>query len=384
MANNNDPSQPEGQWQQYYIPPKPGPQHAESSAQPETTLSELLGKDFRPAQPNPSDGEAMPVDGWQAPNPYSAPAPAPAPATPGAPEVSAPNFPTPPIPPLAPTMAPVPMAQQPALLLPEPTWEQHAAPLAPPPEQGWQPVLPDQGWVPPAAPSWQPVIPDQGWQPVVPDQGWQPIVPDQGWQPILPSAPAVPASLESAVVPTVPAESETATAPDMPAAPTAPVDFNWMPQAAPAAAVWTPPSLLPEQVPLAIQEEIENSLDDETVADEAPIAAIPAIILDDGEEIEISGPLILGRNPRPYPDYLQARLQPIADDSKRMSKTHMLIYPQDGELYVRDLGSRNGVRIEIDGESERIAVGQDVLLAVNASVQLGGRYFTVRVPAAAV
>src|SRR5690606_10533140 len=70
-------------------------------------------------------------------------------------------------------------------------------------------------------------------------------------------------------------------------------------------------------------------------------AVLFALRLDTGERIPVTEPLLFGRNPDAavHPG---ARAVPLQDESKSLSKTHLLVRPVDGGLEVTDCGSTNG------------------------------------------
>ena len=239
--------------------------------------------------------------------------------------------------------------------------------MPPAPEPVWQQP------VPPASPMYQPPAPEPAWQPA-------PIPPMPAWnepQP-LPGEPPVFSPYENPM----PVSSPTLVVPMAGAPPAAeslvsePPAVHSAPNPAPANP-WAPPELLPQQPVVVLDEETHNSIDDETVVDPEVVDDTPRLVLDDGEEIALNGPVIMGRAPRASRYYPQARLQTIDDTSKRLSKTHLLVIPRDGEILVRDLRSRNGVVFAVDGHKFRIEVGVEVPIPQGAEVHIGGRSFTV-------
>lgn len=118
-----------------------------------------------------------------------------------------------------------------------------------------------------------------------------------------------------------------------------------------------------------------TSLEDHTVLDEDAIdpEAVLALSLDDGTTITVDGPIALGRNP----EHDDAKPIIVVDESMKLSKTHLLITSEAGQLHVEDLNSRNGVHVEQNGERVRIGSGKAVPLSRGATVYFGGRSFTV-------
>jgi len=63
----------------------------------------------------------------------------------------------------------------------------------------------------------------------------------------------------------------------------------------------------------------------------------------------------------------------VADETMRLSKTHLVLIPEGGHVQVIDIGATNGVYIEIDRERTRIPVHEPQRLAPGTLVHFGGR-----------
>ncbi len=179
--------------------------------------------------------------------------------------------------------------------------------------------------------------------------------------PVPPSAAAAPAPATPAPLPpAAPVPPSTAAAPAAPATPPAPV------APAPAAsAPATPPA------PVAPAPA--------TSAPATPAPAAPTgfgLRLDTGESIRVDGPILLGRNPdaTPHPG---ARAIPLPDDTRSLSKTHLLVRPVPGGLEVVDLHSTNGSALSRDGIDMAMPAGTVVAITAGDTIRLGDRVFAV-------
>ncbi|WP_022886510.1 FHA domain-containing protein [Glaciibacter superstes] len=92
----------------------------------------------------------------------------------------------------------------------------------------------------------------------------------------------------------------------------------------------------------------------------------------DGQSIEATGSLILGRDPATVPARQHARLVPVTDQAKSVSKTHAIIDLEGGELSVTDLHSTNGVIvIEADGTETDLEPGGRATVRHGSRLLLG-------------
>jgi hypothetical protein len=103
--------------------------------------------------------------------------------------------------------------------------------------------------------------------------------------------------------------------------------------------------------------------------------AAPAwrLVLPGGEAaVTVDGPLFLGRNPTAAKDQAGARVLPISDPAKSISKTHAVLELDGGQLWVRDLDSTNGVWVvPAGGEPIAVAPGTRVVVPAGADLELG-------------
>lgn len=145
-------------------------------------------------------------------------------------------------------------------------------------------------------------------------------------------------------VPTPPRHSSASAMPRVPQVP--------MPQAAPATSA-------PASVP--------------AFAQVAPLA----IIVDDGQRIEVNAPIVLGRAPEQTPS--DARAVAIADSTRSLSRTHLRVAPADGDaMWVEDTFSANGTRLQApDGTTQPLPRGERVKVSLGTVLLLGERKLSV-------
>lgn len=171
-------------------------------------------------------------------------------------------------------------------------------------------------------------------------------------------------------VPTPPRHSSASAMPRVPQVPT--------PQAAAPQQVGSAPQNIAQQThtqPVAPQA---------TPATSAP-ASVPAfaqaaplaIIVDDGQRIEVNAPIVLGRAPEQTPS--DARAVAIADSTRSLSRTHLRVAPADGDaMWVEDTFSANGTRLQApDGTTQPLPRGERVKVSLGTVLLLGERKLSV-------
>ena len=102
-----------------------------------------------------------------------------------------------------------------------------------------------------------------------------------------------------------------------------------------------------------------------------------AIIVDDGQRIEVTAQIVLGRAPEQTPADAQAIA--ISDSTRSLSRTHLRVAPADGEaLWIEDTFSANGTRLQApDGSTQPLPRGQRVKVPVGTVLLLGERRLSV-------
>ena len=198
-------------------------------------------------------------------------------------------------------------------------------------------------------------------RPVAPAPEPRPVTSSAAPQGTSPFAPSNPWALGAGAEPPVAADTPVQAAPN-PFAPTG---------QAPLAPVTTP-------VPAPSAVVSASLLDDETVIDDALVSPqVPVVVLDDGQAISLDGPVVIGRNPTAPDVYPAARKVQVVDESMRLSKTHLVVLPQDGGVGVYDVGATNGIHLEVDGEKARLAAREVHTLVPGAVLHFGGRHLRV-------
>ncbi|MGM1028814.1 MAG: RDD family protein [Actinomycetota bacterium] len=184
-----------------------------------------------------------------------------------------------------------------------------------------------------------------------------------------------------------------------PAAPqsTAPAISAPQPSAAQPSAPWpTPPASAPRPPASvsAIREETVlepdiDELDDRTVRrvevddddldvtrarpGSRPLAA--TLAFDTGDRFALTGAALVGRNPSPSGDEVVEHLLPIADDTRTVSKTHVLVTVSP--LAVVDRASTNGSAVVRAGVEQQLEPGRPFALEPGDTVRFGDRTFTI-------
>lgn len=171
-------------------------------------------------------------------------------------------------------------------------------------------------------------------------------------------------------VPNPPRHSPTSAMPRVPQVPmpqagapqqagSAPQNIPQQSNAQPAAPQPTPATSAPASVPAFAQ------------------AAPLAIIVDDGQRIEVNAPIVLGRAPEQTPS--DARAVAIADSTRSLSRTHLRVAPADGDaMWVEDTFSANGTRLQApDGTTQPLPRGERVKVSLGTVLLLGERKLSV-------
>lgn len=97
---------------------------------------------------------------------------------------------------------------------------------------------------------------------------------------------------------------------------------------------------------------------------------------DTGESILIADPVLLGRNPDAS-EYPGTRAIALTDDSRSLSKTHMLVRPVPGGLEITDCHSTNGSGLIRAGAEYGVAAGTSVATTDGDMIRLGDRVAAV-------
>ena len=95
-----------------------------------------------------------------------------------------------------------------------------------------------------------------------------------------------------------------------------------------------------------------------------------ALLLDDGQRLQLSGPVVVGRAPTPIGD---AQPLAIADPGSSISKTHVLLRPVVAGIEVIDQGSTNGTLLVREGREQLLAAGVVALARPGDTIRIGDR-----------
>ncbi|OYO17681.1 hypothetical protein CGZ94_01990 [Enemella evansiae] len=140
---------------------------------------------------------------------------------------------------------------------------------------------------------------------------------------------------------------------------------------------WQPPQMLPEQPPTGTADPDADADADKTVLRPKGSGPAPAptaswsVTLADGRAYQLRPAVLIGRNPDPQ-EGQQAELVTMNDETRTVSKNHLLIGVDEQGPFVVDLGSRNGSGIRAaHGGFNRIPVGEKVRLGPGAVVSFG-------------
>lgn len=94
------------------------------------------------------------------------------------------------------------------------------------------------------------------------------------------------------------------------------------------------------------------------------------LLLDDGQRLQLAGPVVVGRAPAPVGD---ARPLAIADPGSSISKTHVVLRPVGSGIEVIDQGSTNGTLLVRDGREQQMVAGVVALARSGDTILIGDR-----------
>lgn len=107
----------------------------------------------------------------------------------------------------------------------------------------------------------------------------------------------------------------------------------------------------------------------------AAVAPIATLAFDVGDRFSITGSALIGRNPAASPGEVVEHLLPVADDTRSISKTHLLITASP--LAAVDRASTNGSSVVRAGVEHPLTPGHPFELAVGDVVRFGDRSVAV-------
>jgi uncharacterized RDD family membrane protein YckC len=103
------------------------------------------------------------------------------------------------------------------------------------------------------------------------------------------------------------------------------------------------------------------------------------VVLDDGRKIDITGLVLLGRNPHAQPGEEDAQLIKIADETRTVSKSHLAIATDSDGAFLVDRGSTNGSTVTTSGGvSTKCRMGERVRVSEGSIVSIGDHWLEIR------
>ncbi|WP_203136966.1 RDD family protein [Microbacterium sp. JZ31] len=140
-----------------------------------------------------------------------------------------------------------------------------------------------------------------------------------------------------------------------------------------AESVAAPPAAVTPPAAPAVPPQVVLTGSDARAAEPIPPAARFMLRLDTGEDLLVSAPVVLGR--RPDASEIPGGAHPVAleDDSRSLSKTHLLVRPAEGGLEVVDLGSTNGSALIRGGVEHPMTAGVPLTAADSDTIRFGDR-----------
>ena len=198
-------------------------------------------------------------------------------------------------------------------------------------------------------------------------QGWH----DRAAGSVVLSSPAPQPSVNPAV-------ASTMTPPGVPIAPVPP-RVTLTPRApnadVPRMVAPPPPAVRESEAPV-VRELGENAAPVDSTGVEGP-AVKWSIELEDGALRPVPGLLLVGRSPVPGPDDADATAWAVTDPGRSMSKTHAAFGVAEGQLWVEDRHSTNGVVVRSGSHETACEPMKRVIIESGDRVLLGERVFLV-------
>lgn len=125
---------------------------------------------------------------------------------------------------------------------------------------------------------------------------------------------------------------------------------------------------------------VVTELEEETrIAPSRAAASEWRLVLPDGRQLELATTTLLGRDPAPSALFPAAQRLPLLDPAKSVSKTHAVLeLAADGQLWVHDLGSTNGVYFSYaNGQEADVEPGRRAPVESGTNLHLGD--FVIRI-----
>ncbi|MEK6343211.1 MAG: FHA domain-containing protein [Curtobacterium sp.] len=129
----------------------------------------------------------------------------------------------------------------------------------------------------------------------------------------------------------------------------------------------------------AVPVEDEADVDETRIVSKTPTHAPFVLHFSTGERFGVHGTGLLGRLPRPQPGERFDDLLTVHDPGKSVSKTHLELGRDGGDLWVSDRFSGNGTVVRhIDGSIRRCEPGRRYRVERGARVDIGEQFFLVQ------
>ncbi|WP_139416345.1 FHA domain-containing protein [Agromyces laixinhei] len=119
-----------------------------------------------------------------------------------------------------------------------------------------------------------------------------------------------------------------------------------------------------------------------------PPAAVPAavapierveLLFSTGQRVVVEGSAVIGRKPADTALAMGARAVEVVDDTRSVSRVHLFLDVQGGQITVGDAGSANGSRVERAGAVLPLeSAGTRITLEITDTIWLGDLSFVLR------
>lgn len=157
---------------------------------------------------------------------------------------------------------------------------------------------------------------------------------------------------------------------------------QWRPPTAPftpaprTPAASSPVTIAPQQAPEAAAHPDDDVERTQMRPGAARAQAVLRIRIDDGQDIQLGGSVLLGRNPAPQPGESVEQLLPVSDPGRSISKTHLHLRVDGDGVWVTDRNSTNGSAVTTpDSIQTRLNPGEASFVRPGSTVHFGDRSF---------
>lgn len=143
------------------------------------------------------------------------------------------------------------------------------------------------------------------------------------------------------------------------------------------------PAFAATEIPVVVERRADSGRTEEhTVLAADPALSVgpdaPRVTLTGVGDLALAPPAVLGRNPVAPAGYPHARVIAVSDPAMTLSKTHLMVGADDGQAWVIDLHSTNGVAVTgPDGVRRRIEAGVRTPVPAPARIDFGQHHLDV-------